>query len=374
MKKEYIFCFIFALFFIPFTASANAGTPLIWATMFHASLGSIILGFIEGTILAKIYKINRRKAVSPLILGNIFSTFAGFPLLLWLASLFEIDIYNVNKVFFVMLLVAYIATLVLEFPFVVMCFWRDTKWFRRSIYGTLITQTASYILLLIWYWLPGGASPNINADLVNMSEMALPVGITIYYISDKDGDIYMQVLDKKEGKKIFDLKSYNPRDHLFVWESPEEKNRYDLFALKFKDHARKPEIITIKKSFTSFAAIYKTIMEDDRKSLESAVLYSFYNNVPKLGDARNSLWKFQTFNHVINFLSGHLSKPVTDVRLSAENMFWQFGASYGTHLPGDKVIFQFGKNQICVYDPVEKKLALFARGRGPIAVLDDSKK
>jgi hypothetical protein len=38
------------------------------------------------------------------------------------------------------------------------------------------------------------------------------------------------------------------------------------------------------------------------------------------------------------------------------------------HLPGDTVLLQLGDNQICLYDPEKKQIALVARGRGPIAV------
>jgi hypothetical protein len=42
-----------------------------------------------------------------------------------------------------------------------------------------------------------------------------------------------------------------------------------------------------------------------------------------------------------------------------------------THLPTDKVLFQLGENQICVFDPNTRHIALVAFGRGPIAVLED---
>ena len=40
-----------------------------------------------------------------------------------------------------------------------------------------------------------------------------------------------------------------------------------------------------------------------------------------------------------------------------------------THLPTDQVLFQLGGDQICLYDPEKKQVALVARGRGPIAVI-----
>jgi hypothetical protein len=35
-----------------------------------------------------------------------------------------------------------------------------------------------------------------------------------------------------------------------------------------------------------------------------------------------------------------------------------------------KVLLQLGFTQICVYDPKKEQIALLARGRGPIAVIE----
>ncbi len=43
-----------------------------------------------------------------------------------------------------------------------------------------------------------------------------------------------------------------------------------------------------------------------------------------------------------------------------------------THLPGDAVLFQLGRDQICVLDPVRRQVALLARGRGPTAVMAEA--
>ena len=42
-----------------------------------------------------------------------------------------------------------------------------------------------------------------------------------------------------------------------------------------------------------------------------------------------------------------------------------------THLPGDYVLFQLGRDQICLFDPLRKRIAIIARGRGPVAILEE---
>ncbi len=42
-------------------------------------------------------------------------------------------------------------------------------------------------------------------------------------------------------------------------------------------------------------------------------------------------------------------------------------------LPSDKALFQLGENQICVFDPATRQVALLWRGRGPVAVMEKGK-
>jgi hypothetical protein len=39
-------------------------------------------------------------------------------------------------------------------------------------------------------------------------------------------------------------------------------------------------------------------------------------------------------------------------------------------LPSDKALFQLGEDQICVFDPTTRQVALLWRGRGPVAVME----
>jgi hypothetical protein len=44
---------------LPLTASANAGTPLLWAGFLHLLFGSAILGIVEGTLIAWLFHPSR---------------------------------------------------------------------------------------------------------------------------------------------------------------------------------------------------------------------------------------------------------------------------------------------------------------------------
>ena len=61
---------ILALALFPSTASANAGTPLMWASMLHLVFGNAIIGLIEGLLLARLFKCSKRKSILTLIAAN----------------------------------------------------------------------------------------------------------------------------------------------------------------------------------------------------------------------------------------------------------------------------------------------------------------
>ena len=61
----------------------------------------------------------------------------------------------------------------------------------------------------------------------------------------------------------------------------------------------------------------------------------------------------------------------TEFRVAFEMPLGDWRICDATHLPGDYVLFQLGRDQICIFDPMQKRIALVARGRGPVAVLED---
>ena len=46
--------------------------------------------------------------------------------------------------------------------------------------------------------------------------------------------------------------------------------------------------------------------------------------------------------------------------------FVQWRIRNGTHIAGDYGVFLLGKDQICIMDPEKKRIALIARGFGPV--------
>ena len=90
--------------------------------------------------------------------------------------------------------------------------------------------------------------------------------------------------------------------------------------------------------------------------------------VPKLDT--DSPWEFETGYWPADGIRGRSDEPNSEFQYALETpiSWWYVGSA--THIEGDYVVFQFGDDQICILQPQDKKIALIARGRGPIVAKD----
>ncbi|MBR6464107.1 MAG: hypothetical protein IKS81_02315, partial [Verrucomicrobia bacterium] len=84
--KYWIFAGLAALLLTSATAQANAGTPLMWATLLHLFIGNLLIGIFEGYLLAKFFKLSKLRSIILLIIANYISMWLGGILLLGLFS------------------------------------------------------------------------------------------------------------------------------------------------------------------------------------------------------------------------------------------------------------------------------------------------
>jgi hypothetical protein len=55
--------------------------------------------------------------------------------------------------------------------------------------------------------------------------------------------------------------------------------------------------------------------------------------------------------------------------LAMETPFLRWSVRSPTQLPNGQVVFQFGRDQICILDPNERKIATVAKGRWPVVTM-----
>jgi hypothetical protein len=356
-----------ALLCLPATALANAGTPLMWATAGHLLFGNAIIGVLEGLILAFLFHLPKWKSVGVMILANYVSAWAGSVLLSSGLLRLPMTIENVRPMLLLTLVILFVITVLLELLFIAFLFRRDPRQWAKGLKGSLLVQTVSYVLLIAWYWSPSRTMLLTDVTVADLASMSAPAGVTLYYIAEEDGDVYRRDLAETKTEKFFDLNSAGAWDRLFVRASGTEPGKYDLYMNSLADEPSTVGGLLIARSFASVAAPWDRDATTDGSKVER--VHSGFGRVPKLGAAIESTWDFATGFWAGEGLRGVDSKRGEEARLAFETPFRDWKVRNATHLPGDMVLLQLGDDQICLYNSLKRRIALVARGRGPVAAI-----
>ena len=354
---------------LPQAAHANGGTALMWAEAMHQLFGNLVIGVLEGLLVAWLFTLPRKGCVVVLILANYLSGWIGYGFIRGsLVRSLPMDLNNAWNWFWVLAGVTYIMTLALEWPFIAWLLRRQAGWFRCSLRGSLIVQSASYVLLFGIFWSVSGTSLYTEMDIVAPSELTLPRDVEVFYIDPQDGNVYRRKLTDAAATQVFALNSRHENDRLFTRVNAENAERWDLVArLENEADHRKPAFIDV---LTNLAVVAPQPILNKRwtgDEIEGTWLNLW--DVELLPPATTDTWEF--FVHFF-VLTANRQSDSERVVLSYETPFGNWVQRNATHLPGDVLLFQLGKDQICAFDPVQRKVALLWHGRGPVPVIDQA--
>ena len=257
-----------------------------------------------------------------------------------------------------MVVITYLLTLLLEWPFVALCFRKTEGWFRKSLWGSLVVQSASYLVLFGWYWAASGTSLYTDLAVVQPSAISLRKDATLYYIPESNTAVYQRELDGEETKKICDLTPASSSNVISLRESRKASGRWDLVVgPEYEDPSPSDRTVT--------GGLACTVAEPLRGRLLPG------GDVPRFA-ADKSGWQFN-FGWMAGRLDGENAKTGKNLGLSLETPFAVWPVSHPTQLPSGQVVFQLGRNQICILDPNQRKVALIAKGRSPVITMKDSR-
>jgi hypothetical protein len=351
----------------PVQAYANAGTPLMWAGLLHLVLGNALIGVGEGFLLARMFSISKAKSIGIMIPANYFSAWAGgFLICGLLVDKIPMDLNNGWRWFWAMVLVAYLMTIVFEWPFIAWCFRGSLGVWKRSFRASVVVQTASYALLFGWYWLASGTSLYTRMNIVSPEDLALPDSVLVYFISPKDGDVWKRPLHSGPGQKVYRLNSSNKNDRLFIRPNCSVTNHWDLVARIDAEQRSDVQLLDLLTNLTVEAA-------PDWRVVHSELPYEgtwfSFGRVQALGSATNSEWNCWAGFWPVEGLRAENKIKGKMMRISYETPFGAWTVRNAVLLPTDKVLFQLGHDQICAFAPEHRQVALLWHGKGPVAVI-----
>jgi hypothetical protein len=363
------FLVLFGVLALPQHAWANAGTPLMWAGMLHLVYGNALIGLGEGILLAWLFSVPKRKSVTVMVLANYASAWLGGLLIRGaIVQALPMTLTNGWRWFWIMVVATYCMTLALEWPFIAWCLRGTQDWFRQSLRAPLVVQSASYVILFGWYWMASGTSLYTKMDIVASADLSLPESVLVYFISSADGNVYRRQLVDGGEQKIFELHSADRNDRLFVRPSTTESNRWDLVARLETKERRDPRFVEVLTNMMVEAAPDWRSRHTDPPRYQG----TWFNDgkAQALGSATNSQWEFWAGFWPVEGLRASEKETGERLHFSYETPFGAWTVRNAVHLPTDKVLFQLGDDQICGFDPVERRVALLWHGRGPVPVIE----
>lgn len=359
---------IAAVVFAPILAQANAGTPLMWAGMLHLVFGNLVIGVAEGFLLSQAFGAPRLKSQACMIAANYVSAWSGALLLSGsVARSPEQDLYTAWQWFWGLVGAAYVLTLILELPFVAWAVRGKPFLLRRSFLASVVIQTLSYLVIFGWYWSASGKSLYTKAQAVPPSDLELPRGLTLFYISRDDGNVHRRPLASVgDDGSVYELRSTNRNDRLFVRPALTTHQAWDLVARLDQGGSRDFEELTIASNLVVEAAPDSRSTHTDPSEYPGT--WFNFGEVPRLGSANTSKWSgWVGFWAAAGITLTH-DETKEEVHIAYETPFGSWSVRNAVLLPGDVVVFQFGSDQICALEIATRKVALLCRGRGPVVI------
>lgn len=341
---------------LPLSASANAGTPLMWAAMLHLVFGNAIIGIGEGLLIAWVFKLHKGVCVLAMLAANYFSAWiGGWFLNSQITAHLPLHLYSAWHWIWAMALFTFLLTLILEWPFVLFCFRKEPNRLKRSGLANLLVNSLSYVVLFGWYWSASGVTLYTKVNVVPLLEINLPKQGWVYFISETN-TVRRLDLSSQQAEVVSKLSGSDQDERLLVKQSTVETNNWDIIASSNTN------------AVCSNLPVTAGLAERDENASDrvNGTWFNF-GNATML--AKNSDWIFQTGFWSIEGFRGKNQKTGEAIRFSLETPFVNWIARNATHLPGDFVVFQLGENQICLFETATKKIALLTMGHGPVVVL-----
>jgi hypothetical protein len=298
-----------------------------------------------------------------MIIANYFSAWVGFRVLHdQVRNHVELGLHNAWSILWLMVLVAYLVTLVLELPFIWLEFRKDESRWKKAVLGSLLVQTVSYVLLFGFYSRASWVSLYTQTEIVDPSAIKLPKEVSVYYASRDDGGVYLMSLGDRKKSKVATL--HAPKHDelgLLLEAKPGQVNHWDL-----RETAKQ----------IPFSTLQTDIVAETTASSEShkagSGRFDIGGDLVRLGSAKQSPWQFYSGYWAAVGLRGENKETHQHSDFAYETPWGQFVVKNCVQLPGDIVLFQLGQNEICVFEVATRRVAVLTKGCLPLAIIPHS--
>jgi hypothetical protein len=352
-RRKWALC-VAIVFAMPATVFANAGTPLIWVSMAHLFFGNLLIGALEGTVLSRWFNAPSKSSHAWMIGANFLSMAAGAWLLADVGNRsLHFDLENAHRWLWISAGAAFAITIVLEFPFVFLAIGKVGKRFQKALAANLVVQTISYLVLFGIYLSAGNVSALTQLKLMPLAEMNAAKNVSVYYVQAGSEDVCVGKLSDGIFNEVETLPREGKIDRLAVEVS---HDHWNLIAM---DRGGQTWPLITNMSGVVVEATHRRASHMN------------FGRAPELSGAAKLDWEYLTGFWEASGVIAINRRTAERRRFALETPFASWKARNATVLPDGKLLFQFGKDQICLLDAERKAIALVTRGRGPVAVVPE---
>jgi len=344
-----------ALLLVPTLAMANAGTPLMWTTLAHLFVWNLFFGLVEGTLLWLMFRPPFWRAVILLVLANYMSAWAGMLVLGKWGPRATLE--NFHTMIPSLVILAFLFTLIVEFPFVLLSFPRRKGNWLRALIAVAPINILTYLALFWGYKNASDTSMISDLALVPIQHMQAPAGYQLYYISPDRTRIMRSDLSGNEVKEVGEIQA--TWDTRLLVQSGSDR-RFNLVSAwsEGEKNGRKPRLIL--SDFAAQVAPDQVVRPGDEPP------------------GRFSTWAFPKFPTTDGLAYYGGSYPTDGLRCYNESGQQQFHYALSSvllsalvmdavRLEENFLVFQIAGN-ICLLQPEKKRMAIITRGWSPLVV------
>ncbi|HUI93163.1 MAG TPA: hypothetical protein VLX68_13025 [Chitinivibrionales bacterium] len=362
-----------AIIFGAVPAHANAGTFMMWTGTFHLLFGNAIIGYFEAFLLWRIYQIaiDFGKATPRLILANYTSMILGGLGLAIAGAGLKYSLDNALFLLLSMILVSYLATVAIEWPFYHFSFDKSKRHKLTSLKASFIVNAVSYAILAVIYALVGniGLITAVSHSQVNVKDFG--DDYIVYYINPNDGNVYMFDAHTQSTALTYRLQSRGNFDRLYA--TPNDSGSWDLYAAM---KCAKPDSFCNKQICHAFSRFASRSWRDSVTLANHArSQFDFLNTWWNFGEAADlrkapSQLKY-AYTEFWPGMGLHLSFGSGEKKsIGFETPFGSILFRNATILPNDRIVLQMN-DDICIYNAKNNRMAKLIRGRGPVVVMKE---
>ncbi|MDG2618129.1 hypothetical protein P7L53_17955 [Thermoleptolyngbya sichuanensis XZ-Cy5] len=296
----------------PSPASANGGSALLWTGLIHLVVGNLVIAYLEAGLLSWWFGTPRGRSLLVLVAANYASAWAGALLLVNRLSQYSgLTIENIRTWLAIATLLAFLITLIVEYPFVWLLLRQHKRPVQTALKATLLIHGLSYLLLFGWYSFNSQTSLISQMQVMPAAQLQPRPAYTLHYLSP-DGAQALRLTSGETEPVAIDRAAFDAL-------SPEPQSRF--------------------------------------------------GPVPKL--AAHTDWDYYTHVFSAGGLLGINRATQARQHFALETPFAVWAISHATHLPDDWLVFQLDRDQICLLHPASQRIALIARGKDPVVTLSD---